>query len=525
MTNHTIHEEKLRDILNRNVISKVSGVEKQLIDLQQNFQKSAQMILDDVTQFLTSIEGAALQDLREELNHYSQQLRDQVENELRPALRQEIEGQLRPQLESEIQQQLEPELRSRLAEEFKLQLDQELQNRLAEADRAARCSAEGTAGAKFQALDKAVREITQQQSQVNILISFLNQASCFAPRVAFLVVKGDNAIGWKAGGFTGDFSNEQIKNVVFTISRNELLRQILETQKPFTGTLLDHVGVSEVVNRFGPAAPGLICLQPVVVRNKVVALVYSDSGLLPDGKVDFECLEVLVSVVCLTVELSSTRTKLGIKPVEAEAPAPPPTPAVKPGPVSVEPPIAPAPVAPPEVMAPPAPPIPAPLVETPAEPKAVEPVPAPKPEPPVRIVPPALIEVALPPAPEPPVEKKPEEPPAPAAPPVATQFGPIFTPDMDENTRKLHKEACTFAKLLVTEIKLYNEPKVVEGRRGRNLYQMMRDDIDRSREIYDKRYPQAVCKVDYFYSAMVRFLANNEVDALGKEFSGPVLLH
>jgi hypothetical protein len=162
-------------------------------------------------------------------------------------------------------------------------------------------------------------------------------------------------------------------------------------------------------------------------------------------------------------------------------------------------------------------------VETPAEPKAVEPVPPP--EPPVRIVPPALIEVALPPAPEPPVEKKPEEPPAPAAPPVATQFDPIFTPDMDENTRKLHKEACRFAKLLVTEIKLYNEPKVVEGRRGRNLYQMMRDDIDRSREIYDKRYPQAVCKVDYFYSAMVRFLANNEVDALGKEFSGPVLLH
>lgn len=41
--------------------------------------------------------------------------------------------------------------------------------------------------------------------------------------------------------------------------------------------------------------------------------------------------------------------------------------------------------------------------------------------------------------------------------------------------------------MLVSEIKLYNERKVTEGRDQNDLYERLREYIDRSRDMYDKR--------------------------------------
>ena len=52
---------------------------------------------------------------------------------------------------------------------------------------------------------------------------------------------------------------------------------------------------------------------------------------------------------------------------------------------------------------------------------------------------------------------------------------------------KAHSDARRFARLLVSEIKLYNEQKVAEGRRGGDLYDRLKEeDIDRSRQMYEK---------------------------------------
>lgn len=77
---------------------------------------------------------------------------------------------------------------------------------------------------------------------------------------------------------------------------------------------------------------------------------------------------------------------------------------------------------------------------------------------------------------------------------------------------------------LVSEVKLYNEPQVQVGRRDKKLYSLLRDDIDKSREMYEKRVsPIVASQVDYFYDELVRLLADNQVDALGQECPGPVV--
>ena len=137
---------------------------------------------------------------------------------------------------------------------------------------------------------------------------------------------------------------------------------------------------------------------------------------------------------------------------------------------------------------------------------AAPPAPAPKPAP-----------AAAPPPPPPP--------PPPAAPATPSSFADEGRPTTQfippagvtsstaamaaqSEDAKRHDEARRFARLLVSEIKLYNEPKVDAGRKNRDLYERLKEDIDRSRQMYDERIAEDVRKSsNYFYDELVRILA------------------
>ncbi len=119
--------------------------------------------------------------------------------------------------------------------------------------------------------------------------------------------------------------------------------------------------------------------------------------------------------------------------------------------------------------------------------------------------------------------------PSPVAEPVAT--APVRTRfsernvdlpiEVSEEERRLHNDARRFARLLISEIKLYNEQKVKEGREANDLYDRLREAIDRSREMYDKRVqPVVVDKFDYFHFEVVNTLAEGEEIKLGSTYPG-----
>ena len=93
--------------------------------------------------------------------------------------------------------------------------------------------------------------------------------------------------------------------------------------------------------------------------------------------------------------------------------------------------------------------------------------------------------------------------------------------DVAEDERRLHNDARRFARLLVSEIKLYNEKKVQEGREASDLYDRLREAIDRSREMYDKRVqPPVAAKFDYFHYEIVNALGDGEESKLGNNYPG-----
>lgn len=100
---------------------------------------------------------------------------------------------------------------------------------------------------------------------------------------------------------------------------------------------------------------------------------------------------------------------------------------------------------------------------------------------------------------------------------------PIPTPST-ETEQRAHNDARRFARLLVSEIKLYNAAKVNEGRRSFDLYTRLVEEIERSRKVYDKRVSPAVAtRFDYFYDELVHTLAEGDATKLGNSCPGPIL--
>jgi hypothetical protein len=104
--------------------------------------------------------------------------------------------------------------------------------------------------------------------------------------------------------------------------------------------------------------------------------------------------------------------------------------------------------------------------------------------------------------------------PGPAARPAAPPTPPARA--LAPEDQKAHDDAKRFARLVVSEIKLYNEAKVTEGRKTRDIYERLKEDIERGRQMYHDRVAQAVRdSSDYFHDELVRILAGGDPHALG----------
>jgi len=106
---------------------------------------------------------------------------------------------------------------------------------------------------------------------------------------------------------------------------------------------------------------------------------------------------------------------------------------------------------------------------------------------------------------------------APPAPPGPHRLTDQEIEKLPDDLRDLHKKAKRFAKVTVQEFMMYKKDEVLKGRDARDIYERLRDEIDKSKALYDRRFGKiAEHNIDYFYDEMVRVLANNDPNVLGK---------
>jgi hypothetical protein len=75
------------------------------------------------------------------------------------------------------------------------------------------------------------------------------------------------------------------------------------------------------------------------------------------------------------------------------------------------------------------------------------------------------------------------------------------------------------ARLVVSEIKLYNEKLVAEGLAAGDLYTRLKEPIDKSVLLFERRVPEAVrAEFDYMDHELVRQLAGGDASKLGPHY-------
>lgn len=317
-------------------------------------------------------------------------------------------------------------------------------------------------------LVQAVASIHAGSTQKEILRALLEAGNSYGSRVALFVVKGGAATGWQSRGLGDD---DAIKDFPLDMTSGP-------AAYAYQNRIAAPANIAEMDRRFvkqfgGPENEQIIVL-PLVLKDKVAALLYADGGT--EGVLDGSSLEVLVMATSAWLEVAALR-KQAQKDVSDAVPLERP------------------PVAPP-----------AQTVSSFSDPfaahspKHTAAQPEPEPEPAAEVVEVAHAGSASAAAS------------APAA--AADPFAGMSAEDADT-----HRKAQRFARLLVDEIKLYNQAKVAEGRRNKDLYDRLKEDIDKSRSTFQKRYGSTVAASgDYFQREVVRSLAEDDLSVMGTNF-------
>jgi len=381
--------------------------------------------------------------------------------------------------------------------------------------------------------------ISGTRTQTETLETLLAAVSAITPGSGLMILRGAQASGWSCKGLA---TRESFRKTVMDCSHGvgaEVVRtgaavvaQASELDPEFCAAI-DLEGSAQLL------------LAPIMLKGRVAALLLS---LLKQSD-DLAGVKILAQITQLVLELQSFRK--AAPHLSAEVPQqtpqqPTPTPAPEPG-AEAERPEAPPPPAPehpaslkpePEAtnveaaiadIAPSAPPPPEPEAIPQASeheaaynaPHSVESAPSASAvmvgasaPPPPQLLPAYSTSdtgsrtLASPPAPMAQIAA-----PVPESRPAPPQFGQPLPGEVHEKARR-------FAKLLVEEIKLYNQTKLAEGRARGDLYRRLHDDIEKSRGAYQKRFGETVKDVDYFTQELLRILADNNRAVMGDGFPG-----
>jgi hypothetical protein len=326
-------------------------------------------------------------------------------------------------------------------------------------------AAAGTAGGSA-ALYDAFRCITAADSQTEILQRLLAAAGSFASRSAVLIVKGEKLVGWRGRGFA---QSEKVRSLSLAAEGEAGWRQAAQ-HAPGAGDAAPAAAplAQQFFSLLGPPADSRAYLFPLTVHDRAVAVLYGDAGE-DGGRLDVHGLELLAGMTGMYLEVWSARPHAGVAPSAAPA------------------------VAEAAASAAPMEAVPAPLIQ-PVEPRAPEPA------------------VVLEPAPAPAAAAAAR---APAGPDLA---------GIPESEHDVHKKAFRFAKLLVDDLILYNKAKIEQGMAQRDVYAAIKDDIDKSRAAYEKKWGKTPAgKTDYFHQLLVLRVAQGDPTVLGSDYPGPLV--
>jgi hypothetical protein len=84
-------------------------------------------------------------------------------------------------------------------------------------------------------------------------------------------------------------------------------------------------------------------------------------------------------------------------------------------------------------------------------------------------------------------------------------------PSVEVTDPEAVEKAKRFARIIVSDIALYNQEAVVEGVKKGTFYELLKDDVEEGRQLFETRIPAAIrAKRDYYRETIENFIASQK---------------
>src|SRR6266851_2580409 len=154
------------------------------------------------------------------------------------------------------------------------------------------------------AVKRGVEAIEKQQTQTGVLGSLLSGAAPFAERVALFVIRNEQALGWRECEASDPTNLESIRGVTLPLSAETLLGRAARSGSPWSGAPGSNSEDDLLIGQLG-GEPQSVAAVPLVVRGKVVAVLYADAVSSDPNAINLDALELLARVAGMAVDLIS----------------------------------------------------------------------------------------------------------------------------------------------------------------------------------------------------------------------------
>ncbi len=306
-----------------------------------------------------------------------------------------------------------------------------------------------------------IRGMKAETSQNRLITHLFEALSRIVNRSILFVLKEGKIIGWDGRGFEG-MSEIDYRRLVMPLNPKSTFGKVINDEEIYIGKFPNGIEDNKVLTELGSREPFQAIILPMIVRGKPVGIVYCDE-IPEESPIKYpEEIQILVEYSEAMVELLPVRAR---------------------------------------------------YIKEKAERKTS------------RILLPEEEKIKVTPSPRAPVseedtlkgiptigEREYEEPTTKPAPEVVPELE-IEAEELSEEEKGLHEVAKRKARVLVSDIILYNREKIEEGKSKGNIYNELKDEITLAKEIYKRKVNPKV-KEDYLYRELLDKLADGEPSLL-----------
>ena len=157
-------------------------------------------------------------------------------------------------------------------------------------------------------LRETARRLLMAETREELAETLLHSVAPFFRRRLLFFLQRDRILGWDGRG--DDVSRERVKSVLIPMESLSMFTAVKDGSRPFRGPVADLPANRRLFEDLGMSLPPEVVLLPVLLKSRVVSVLYGDNGSEGLGSPDMDKLGRLTLQFAMSLEILIFRNKI-----------------------------------------------------------------------------------------------------------------------------------------------------------------------------------------------------------------------